>query len=271
MTVAPGRPVWVGTSWKMTKTLAEATAWARTVAAADWSGLPAVRPFVLPPATALTAVRDALVGSPVRLGAQNAHWADAGAWTGEVSVPQVEDAGAVLVEIGHSERRAWFGETDRTVNLKVHAALRHDLTALVCVGEPEEVRRAGRSVEHVLAQTRAALADVADRSRVLVAYEPVWAIGEQGRPARPDEVAGVVAALAAEVGAAGASLLYGGSVDTSNAADLLAVPGLDGLFVGRAAWAAEGFLALAGIAGRSRTAGTAGTSGTTADPATAVR
>ncbi|GHS84772.1 triosephosphate isomerase [Actinomycetota bacterium] len=248
MTLPPGRPVWLGTSWKMTKTLADATAWARAVAAAHWAGLPTVRPFVLPPATALTAVRDVLVGSPVEVGAQNAHWADAGAWTGEVSVPQVRDAGAVLVEIGHSERRAWFGETDRTVNLKVHATLRHGLTALVCVGEPEAAFRAGRSVEHVLAQTRAALADVTDLGRVLVAYEPVWAIGEQGRPARPDEVAGVVAALAAEVGPAGVRLLYGGSVDTSNAADLLAVPGLDGLFVGRAAWAAEGFLALAALA-----------------------
>lgn len=239
---------WVGTSWKMTKTLAEARAWAWTVAAAGpWPG---VQPFVVPPATAIAAVADVLgPDSGVLVGAQDAHWEDAGAWTGEVSVPQVADAGAHLLEIGHSERREHFGETDGRVNLKVRAALRHGLVPLVCVGEPDAVRRAGREVEHVVGQVRAALDGVDEPSSVLVAYEPVWAIGEGGRPARPEDVAEVAAAVRDAVGGhvvggAVASLLYGGSVDRRNALDLLAVDGVDGLFIGRSAWDAEGFLAI---------------------------
>ena len=122
--------------------------------------------------------------SDVIVGAQNAHWEDGGAWTGEVSVPQAKDAGATLVELGHSERRTHFNETDATVNLKVRAVLRHGLIPLVCVGEPDEVFRQGGSSEYVVRQAHAALDQVDDVSDVLIAYEPVWAIGEGGRPAQ---------------------------------------------------------------------------------------
>lgn len=237
---------WVGTSWKMTKTLAEARRYAADLTAAATPGRwPGVQPFVVPPATALSTVREALgEGSGVVLGAQNAHWEDAGAWTGEVSVHQVADAGAELVEIGHSERREHFGDTDEVVNRKVRAVVRHGLIPLLCVGEPDEVRQAGRSVPHVLDQARAALDGVDDASRVLLAYEPVWAIGERGRPARPEDIADVVAALAGTFGGAVQGILYGGSVDRANALDLFAVDEVTGLFIGRAAWDVGGLVAI---------------------------
>lgn len=248
---------WVGTSWKMTKTRAEGVAWARALveAAAErggdaaWGG---VQPFVVPPVTALSQVAaalDAPGGRRVLVGAQDAHWEDAGAWTGELSVPQLADAGARLVELGHSERREHFGDTDERVALKVAAVLRHGLLPLVCVGETAGQRDGGLSVEVVLAQARAALAPAGERA-VVVAYEPVWAIGERGREARPEEVAPVVAALAELTGgsAAGRPVLYGGSVTVAGAPGVLEVPGVDGLFVGRTAWRPEGFVALLDLA-----------------------
>ena len=125
----------------MTKTLAQAREYAQALTAVRWAD--GVQPFIVPPATAIAAVAQILrPGGPVLVGAQDAHWEDEGAWTGEVSVPQVKDAGARLLEIGHSERRAHFGETDERVNLKVHAALRHGVLPLVCVGEDAEQRTA---------------------------------------------------------------------------------------------------------------------------------
>ena len=266
---------WIGTSWKMKKTLAEAREYASGLASAleentrlstAGAGDGGVQPFVIPPHTALAAVAEELGEKAnscggVQLGAQNAHWEDAGAWTGEISVPQAMDAGATVIEIGHSERREHFAETDRTVRLKVEAALRHGAMPLLCVGEPAEVRDAGGSAEHILAQTRAALEGLTDsqRARVLVAYEPIWAIGSAGRPAQIHELEEPFAALRGEFGgsasgcagsAAGgvAGLLYGGSVNLDNAADLLAMQDVDGLFVGRTAWNLDGFLALLEIA-----------------------
>ena len=246
--------VWVGTSWKMTKTLAEARDYARRLAAAD---LPAeVQVFVLPAATALATVRDTLPDDTrVLLGAQNAHWAEEGAFTGEVSMRMVRDAGASLVELGHSERRSMYGESDADVAAKVRAALDSGLVPLVCFGEPGEVREAGDQVPFVLGQVRAALSRLAPSEvpGVLLAYEPVWAIGTGGRPARREEVDPVLAAVAAETAALGEgvarpTLLYGGSVDLSNADALLSGPQTDGLFVGRAAWDPESLLALVSVA-----------------------
>lgn len=248
---APGRgALWVGTSWKMNKTLAEAAAFVDALAEAQIPG--GLQPFVLPAHTALAHVRDRLPpGSPVLLGAQNAHWGPEGAGTGEISMRMAADAGARLVEMGHSERRASFGETDRTVALKAAAALRHGLLPLVCVGEPLEVRDAGGAADFVAAQVRAALAEVqpADVGRVLVAYEPIWAIGEHGRPATQDQLAPVMALIAEVVaeaadGRSPLALLYGGGVHPDNAEELLTDRHTDGLFVGRAGWDAEGFVRL---------------------------
>ena len=253
--------VWVGTSWKMNKTQAEARAYASRLATlAVPDGL---QPFVLPPLTALAAVRDCLPSdTKVLLGAQNAHWAAEGAGTGEVSMRMVQDAGAALVEMGHSERREHFGETDATVALKARAAVDRGLTPLICVGEPAEVRDCGGERDFVVAQVRAATARLTDAevARTLVAYEPVWAIGVGGRPADPAEVAPVMATvaedLAARTGGRGAlALMYGGSVSAANAADLLADPHTDGLFVGRAAWTVDGLLELLAIGAASLRAG----------------
>ncbi|MFF3492574.1 triose-phosphate isomerase [Streptomyces sp. NPDC002795] len=236
---------WIGTSFKMTKTRSEAASYAARVRDAVGDGIDGVHPFLIPSATAVSAVADTLgPGSPVLTGVQNAHWDDEGAWTGEISVPQAADAGARLVEIGHSERRAHFAETDDTVRLKTAAALRHGLTPLVCVGESAAARDAGRGADVVRAQAEAALEGQSDPGAVLLAYEPVWAIGEHGRPPRPEEIAPALAALA-ELPAR--AVLYGGSVDLGNAKWLLELPGVQGLFVGRAAWDVDAFLELVAL------------------------
>ncbi|MFC7455805.1 triose-phosphate isomerase [Brachybacterium sp. GCM10030267] len=244
--------LWIGTSWKMTKTLAEARAWAEGLREHLAGGAPAgVQPFVIPSFTATTTVREILgEDSPVLLGVQNAHWEDAGAWTGEVSVPQAKDAGAQLVEIGHSERREHFGESVETTRWKVAAALRHGLTPLLCIGESLEVKDAGGSAEFILEQAAGALdgLDADELSRVVIAYEPIWAIGEKGRPATVRELIEPFAALGEAYGGKVTGLLYGGSVNLDNAADLLGIEHVTGLFVGRTAWELEGYLELLRIA-----------------------
>jgi L-erythrulose 1-phosphate isomerase len=247
---------WVGTSWKMTKTLAEARAFVDELSAYEFPQ--GVQPFVLPPHTALAAVRDRLPArSPILLGAQNAHWAPEGELTGEISMRMVADAGGSLVEIGHSERRQLFGETDDTVARKAVAALASGLIPLICVGEPGEVRQDGQAEAYVEAQLTAALARLSpvEVGTVIVAYEPIWAIGAAGSPATPDQIAPVMARIAevlhrsSDTGSARV-VLYGGSVNQANAESLLGVPHVDGLFVGRAAWSAAGFAALVQLAAR---------------------
>ena len=246
--------LWVGTSWKMNGTLAWSRDYAvRLAAVVREERFPGVQPFVIPSATALSTVRTAIdADSRVLLGIQNAHWAKSGPWTGEISVPQAADAGATLVEIGHSERRAHFGETDETVNLKVSATLRQGLRPILCVGESAEVFARGASDDFVLAQVDAALAGIDDIGPTLIAYEPVWAIGDEGREPEPEDVAGVFAALSDAYGDQVTALLYGGSVNLQNAPRLLAVPGVCGLFVGRSAWNVESYLALLRIAAAAR-------------------
>ncbi len=259
--------LWVGTSWKMTKRRAEAQDYASGLASiARTRPWPGVQPFVLPPITALGVVHDLLrdvqeAGQHVLVGVQNAHWEDGGAWTGEISVPQASDAGAEIVEIGHSERRAHFGESDETVRLKTAAAVRHGVVPLVCIGETHQERAAGRAVEVTSQQLEAALrghqlgaeqrlqhqhnqSAVALVVPLLIAYEPVWAIGWSGREPQPEELADVVGPLARRGGAQVESILYGGSVTPASARSLLDVPGVGGLFVGRSAWDLEGFVSI---------------------------
>lgn len=244
--------LWLGTSWKMTKTLGQSREYARGLAEHLGGTAPAgVQPFIVPSFTALDAVRGELgPDSPVVLGAQNAHWAPEGAWTGEVSVLQVADAGARLVEIGHSERREHFGDTDDSVRKKVAATLELGLAPLLCIGESEEVKRDGGSTNHILGQAASALDGLADDdlARVLIAYEPIWAIGDGGRPATVEELVEPFAALHREYGATVLGLLYGGSVSLDNAAELLGIEGVGGLFVGRTAWDLTGYLSLLDIA-----------------------
>ncbi|ROR74163.1 triose-phosphate isomerase [Bogoriella caseilytica] len=249
---------WVGTSWKMHKTLAESVTYAQGLVAAlrdepgEYAG---VQPFVIPSHTALASVDEAL--GPARdrpagllLGAQDAHWEDAGAWTGEVSVPQVADAGAQVIEIGHSERREHFADSIERTAWKVRAALRHGLMPLLCVGEPDAVQRAGGSREHVLDQARGALDGLSsdELDSVLIAYEPVWAIGEHGRTPHTAEIDGPLQSLQGEFGDRVQAVLYGGSVNAGNAVELLALGTVEGLFVGRAAWSLSGYLELLRLA-----------------------
>jgi len=240
---------WIGTSWKMNKTLSEAKAYASVLRQSAVWGTVGLRGFVVPPFTALAAVARELEGSPILVGAQTMHWADHGPYTGEISPRMVVDCGARIVELGHSERRGSFGETDRDVNRKVKAALGHGLRPLVCVGETAEENRVGAGPETVSRQVKMAFHGVDARlfSRALIAYEPVWAIGEQGRPASADyanAMHGTIRAVLAGLSPEGASvpILYGGSVAEGNSAALALQPEVDGLFVGRAAWEAEGFL-----------------------------
>jgi triosephosphate isomerase len=178
----------------------------------------------------------------LQLGAQNCHWEDSGAFTGEVSPPMLAKLNVDYVIVGHSERRQLFGETDETVNLKVKAVIKHAMTPIVCVGETLETREAGATAEHVTTQTNAAFAGVKanDAASSIVAYEPIWAIGT-GRNATPqdaNDTIGVIRnALRAQYDDATADsvrIQYGGSVKSGNAADLMAMPEIDGALVGGA-------------------------------------
>lgn len=236
---------WIGTSWKMHKTLAEAQAFAAGLPEAGPAG---IQRFVIPPFTAVREVKAMLSATTVKVGAQNMHWDDQGAWTGEVSPLMLADCGLDMVELGHSERRAHFGETDETVGLKVAAALRHGLTPLICIGETLDERQAGRAQDVLAAQVRGALARLTPDQRgaeILFAYEPVWAIGVNGIPATADYADARQAEIIAVAGdALGRKIpcLYGGSVNPGNCAELIACPHVDGLFIGRSAWAVEGYL-----------------------------
>jgi L-erythrulose 1-phosphate isomerase len=253
------RPLWIGTSWKMNKGLAEAGRYARGLSdRLGQTGLPGVQPFIIPSFTAVAATRDELgPESPVLLGVQNAHWEDHGAWTGEVSVPQAKDAGAQLVEIGHSERREHFNETVATTRLKVSAVLDHGLIPLLCIGESAEVKSAGESSRFILEQAAGALDGLTAEQlgRVLIAYEPIWAIGESGRPATVEELQEPFAELGREYGNRTRGLLYGGSVNLDNAENLLGIDHVDGLFIGRAAWELPGYLSLLELAAAHPKAG----------------
>jgi triosephosphate isomerase len=246
--------VWVGTSWKMNKTLAEALAFAGALETFAPDCDPRIQPFVIPPFTAVREVKRALAATRVKVGAQTMHWADAGAWTGEVSPVMLTDCGLDLVELGHSERREHFGETDETVGLKTEAAVRHGLVPLICVGETLAERESGRADAVLAAQTRGALARLSPAQRgapILFAYEPVWAIGENGIPASPDYADGrqaLIKEVAADILPEAPPILYGGSVNPGNTQDLLTQPHVDGLFIGRAAWTAEGYIAILGLA-----------------------
>ena len=242
------RSFWVGTSWKMNKTLAEAKAFAEALANADQDRDPRIQRFIVPPFTAVREVKQILAGASVKVGAQNMHWDDAGAWTGEISPLMLRDCNLDLVELGHSERREHFGETDRTVGLKTAAAVRHGLVPLICIGETLAEREAGEATTVLRRQVEGALGLLEGEAKtkpVLLAYEPVWAIGVNGIPATSD-YADARHAEIAEVarGMLGVSfpVLYGGSVNPGNCAELVRQPHIDGLFIGRSAWDVAGYL-----------------------------
>jgi triosephosphate isomerase len=240
---------WIGTSWKMNKLRSEARAFAECLAASPVAHADHVQPFVIPPFPYISEVADLLRGSRVRVGAQNMHWEDKGAWTGEVSPLMVKDCGATLVEIGHSERRTFFNETDETVALKTKSALKHGLTALVCIGDTRAEYDAGKTAEALERQVRGLLKYVAKEAagKVIIAYEPVWSIGEGGIPAAPEFANAQhvrIAALVKALTGSALPILYGGSVNPQNCVALASQSHIDGLFIGRSAWDAAGYIGI---------------------------
>jgi len=247
--VNPARRPLVAGNWKMHKTAAEAQAYAQAL-------LPRLATVgaevaVCAPFTTLAPLIDATRGSPLGVYAQNMHEQPAGAFTGEVSAPMLVELGVDGVVVGHSERRQYFGETDRALCEKVPAALEAGLTPILCVGESEEERAAGETDRKLRQQVREALNRVPDErlASVVIAYEPIWAIGT-GLVAAPEQAQEAVAFVRALVGdrsrraAAGVRVLYGGSVTPENAPQLLALEDVDGALVGGASLEVESFAAI---------------------------
>ena len=206
-----------------------------------------------PPFTLVPAIAEALAGSGVAVGGQDCHAEPAGAYTGYISAEMLKDAGCSHVIVGHSERRHGCGETDADVRAKTAAAWRAGLVAIVCVGETRAEREAGRALEVVAAQLAGSIPDGADAARLVVAYEPVWAIGTGMTPTTAD-IAEIHAAIRGRI-PAGTRILYGGSVNPKNAAEILALDEVDGALVGGASLKADDFWAIAKAAAkRSRAA-----------------
>jgi triosephosphate isomerase (TIM) len=237
-------------NWKMHKTEREAEEYLQALLP-EVSAVSAVELALCVPFTDVRALADSARGSRVEIYAQNMHHEAEGAFTGEVSAAMLLDAGARGVVLGHSERRALFGETDRALALKVPAALEAGLVPILCVGETEQEREAGETERKLRQQVREDLAGVPDErlAEVVIAYEPIWAIGT-GRVATPEQaqeaivfVRALVEDRAAEA-AEGARILYGGSVKPENAVELLGLPDVDGALVGGASLEVASFAAI---------------------------
>jgi len=241
----------VAGNWKMNKTVEQTERLLSDLVNSSKSQR-GVEILVCPPFVGLETAARVLQGTQIKLGAQNLHWETSGAYTGEVSPVMLAELCEYVI-IGHSERRAYFGETDQTVNLRVKAALAHDLTPIVCVGETLEQNEAGQTAEVVSRQVRMGLADVTTSSAkgLVVAYEPVWAIGT-GKAATPDGASDVIEVVIRpaleyvfdEDFAQATRVLYGGSLKPGNAREFFDQPEIDGGLVGGASLNADDFLAI---------------------------
>jgi triosephosphate isomerase len=242
-------PVIAG-NWKMHKTAGEARALAQAVRDGA-AGVSHCRVVLAPPFTALAPVAETIRNSPLILAAQNVHWEPKGAFTGEISLPMLEDIGCGMVIVGHSERRQYFGETDGTVNRRIRAILGSSLQPILCIGESLAEREAGRHYDVVAQQLSGGLDGLTCRDllRIILAYEPVWAIGT-GRTASPEtaqEMHGFIRGRLAETFGKEAHevrILYGGSVKPDNIGALMRQPDIDGALVGGACLEAESFLGI---------------------------
>src|SRR3954452_1810747 len=249
----PERTPYIAANWKMHKTVAEAAAFVDTLLpriAATQSDV-----LIFPPFTALTAVVDRLYGTAVKVAAQNMHEEGSGAFTGEVSAPMLAELDVEAVVLGHSERRQYFAETDEALARKVPAALAADLEPILCVGESEGARDAGETEAVLERQLQADLAGLeSDQiAGVVIAYEPIWAIGT-GRTATTEQAREACAFIRDVLRMRGAAadevrILYGGSVKPGNAEELLSLPDVDGALVGGASLDANDFAAIVEAAG----------------------
>ena len=231
-------------NWKMNMTPAEAKALVAGLLENVEKGFckKGVKVVFCVPFTDIATVKEATGGTCFKTGAQNVHWAEKGAFTGEISADMLLESGAEYVIIGHSERRQYFGETDETVNMRVKAALAKGLKVILCVGETETMREQGITEETVSKQTKIALLGVekAQLENIIIAYEPVWAIGT-GKTATDEQaeevcayIRKVIGSLYGEDAAEAATIQYGGSMNAKNAASLLSMPDIDGGLIGGA-------------------------------------
>ncbi|MCW5852826.1 MAG: triose-phosphate isomerase [Anaerolineae bacterium] len=241
-------------NWKAFKTIPEALALVGELADSV-RGVSGVEMAVCPPFTALAAVAERLRGTSIKVGAQNVYWEKQGAYTGEITPPMLQGLVDYVI-IGHSERRKLFGETDETVNKKVHAVLAHNLLPIIAVGENLDENEAGKTGAVVTRQIRGGFQGLsADQARTcVVAYEPVWAIGtgETATPAVAQQACAYIRGVLREISPVYADAIriqYGGSVNAENAAELLSQPDIDGALVGGASLKADQFAAICAAAG----------------------
>ena len=243
------RTLLIAGNWKMNNDVAAAAKLADELAEALPEVPEGVEVLVCPPTIDLVTVHDRIQAAPIALGAQNVYWEASGAYTGESSCDMLKSAGCTYCIIGHSERRDYFGETDEDENKKATALIAAGIVPVFCCGEPEEIREAGTYVEHVTAQVKAGLAglELTDPDQLVIAYEPIWAIGT-GKTATADdaqEVCGAIRETLVEMFgtemAEGIRVLYGGSAKPGNIAELVAKPDVDGALVGGASLSAADF------------------------------
>jgi len=241
--------IWVGTNWKMHKSLREGIVYTKELMEVVEHLNEDIKVFIIPPHTALWPIKEVVGSSRLQLGAQNMHWEEEGAYTGEISPMMLTEIELDLVELGHSERRQYYNENDEDINKKVLAALKHGLKPLICIGENLEQKTFGITEEVIAAQLKVTLSEMTKEqaAEVLIAYEPVWAIGAAGKPAEADYVARIHdhirRTLVSLFGITGENtpILYGGSVNQTNFMSYLENKNVNGLFIGRAAWDMSSF------------------------------
>jgi len=256
------RTPFIAGNWKMNKTIAEAVALVEAIAP-RLAAIAGVEKVVCPPFTALSAVKEALGDAEIGLGAQNMYWEEKGAFTGEVSPVMLAELCQYVI-LGHSERRQHFGETDEGVNKKAKTALAHNLTPIICVGENLKQNQAGETAAFVGGQVRAAFDGISagDAARIVIAYEPIWAIGT-GRPATGtganavigQTIRGTISNLYDEATAQAVRIQYGGSVNPRNIAEFMGQVEIDGALVGGASLKAADFVEIVRISAQVKGVG----------------
>jgi triosephosphate isomerase (TIM) len=233
------RKIIIAGNWKMYKTQSEASEFLMEFIS-KIDDAPENREVVLcVPFTDLAIVSKSLHGNRIRLGAQNVHWQECGAYTGEISASMLTEVGVRYVIVGHSERRQYFGETDETVNLRLKAAQVSGLIPILCVGETKHQRDAGETERVIINQLRNGLIGV-DQAKLVIAYEPIWAIGT-GETCEAGEADRVIGVIRAQLTNPNVTIQYGGSVKPSNIDEIMAQPQIDGVLVGGASLGADDF------------------------------
>jgi triosephosphate isomerase len=237
------RKVIIAGNWKMHKNQAESLAFVQEFKSKVEDTKENLEIVLCTSFTSLTAMSKNLHGSRIMLGAQNIHWSDEGAYTGEISGSMLTEIGVDYVIVGHSERRQYFGETDQTVNLRLKAAQKYRLKPILCVGETKEQRDAGETEQVIIDQLKKDLVEI-DQSNLVIAYEPIWAIGT-GDTCESSEANRVIGIIRQQLDNKNVSIQYGGSVNPGNVDEIMAQPEIDGALVGGASLSASSFARIA--------------------------